>query len=176
MRAEAPPSDAPGRSAIRFDRGLHDRLVAAVLERFPTKTFGYLLATAPGGPPVDLALFETNVRNDRVWRPRFQSYGRYFVEHDDAGFVASSEESWRVQQEIWRRGLVEVGVFHSHQRHPANFSRIDYELHRRHMESLWHLIVSMRNPRYPRLRAFSVGARGVRELDVLVEDASGAGR
>ena len=33
-------------------------------------------------------------------------------------------------------------------------------------ENLWHLIVSMRNPLLPQLRAFSVSRRGVRELGV----------
>jgi len=62
--------------------------------------------------------------------------------------------------------MFEVGVFHSHQRHPANFSRIDYDMHRRRFEKLWHVIISMRNPRLPQVRAFEVLPSGVRELDV----------
>jgi proteasome lid subunit RPN8/RPN11 len=160
------PGAQTAECAIRFERDLYDRLVSTVQTRFPIKTFGYLLAEPGSSHPVDFIVFERNVRNDDEWRPRFESYGRYFVEHHDAGFVASAQESLRMQREIWQRGLAEVGVFHSHQRHPANFSRIDYELHLTRFDRLWHLIVSMRNPRYPRLRAFSVAEEGVRELPV----------
>jgi len=135
-----------------------------VRSRFPRKTFGYLLGEAGTRRPCDFILFEDNVRNAERWQSKFHAYGRYFVEHDDAGFVASAEESWRVQQEIWERGLEEVALFHTHQRHPANFSRIDYELHLAHSPTLWHLIISLRNPMRPRLRAFDVADGRVHEL------------
>jgi hypothetical protein len=32
---------------------------------------------------------------------------------------------------------------------------------------LWHLIISMRNPRIPQIRAFSVAGEGVRELTIV---------
>jgi proteasome lid subunit RPN8/RPN11 len=145
---------------------LQERLLATVAARHPTKSFGYLISDRDATHPTDFVLFEQNVRNDAVWKPRFEAYGRYFVEHDDAGFVAAPEESWRLQKEIWRRGMFEVAVFHSHQRHPANFSRIDYDTHLSRFSALWHLIVSMRNPELPQIRAFSVSQGGVRELHV----------
>ena len=154
---------------VLIPTGLQTRLVHAVAERFPQKAFGYLVSDCGFCEPTDFVLFDGNVRNDRAWKPRFEAYGRYFVENADAGFVATAEESWRIQQELVRRDLFEVAIFHSHQRHAANFSRIDYELHLRWFESLWHLIISMRNPRYPRLRAFSVSRTGVRELAVAGE-------
>ena len=49
--------------------------------------------------------------------------------------------TWRIQKRVWARGLEQVGVFHSHRRHPANFSLIDYRLHMRNCEGLWHMIV-----------------------------------
>jgi proteasome lid subunit RPN8/RPN11 len=145
---------------------LRERLLATIAARHPTKSFGYLLTDLDAARPTDFVLFEQNVRNDAGWKPRFEGYGRYFVEHDDAGFVAAPEESWRLQKEIWRREMFEVAVFHSHQRHPANFSRIDYDTHLSRFSALWHLIVSMRNPRLPQIRAFSVSAAGVRELRI----------
>jgi proteasome lid subunit RPN8/RPN11 len=90
------------------------------------------------------------------------------VDHADAGFVATPEETWRLQKEIWSRGMVEVAAFHSHQRHPANFSEIDYHMHMRRFPDLWHLIVSMRNPQLPQVRAVAVSERGVRELPVSI--------
>jgi len=156
--------------AVVLRSDLHDRLLDTALARFPTKTFGYLLAEESRFEPVDFVIFDENIRNDSGWRPRFEAYGEYFVRHSDAGFVATAEEAWAVHQEIARRGLAEVAVFHTHQRHAANFSRIDYELHLRMFESLWHLIVSLRNPCYPRLRAFDVTSSGVRELPLIVGD------
>lgn len=147
---------------------LRDRLVETITARFPEKSFGYLLSEERSDAPTDFVLFEGNIRNDAVWRPEFESYGRYFVNHSDAGFVATPEETWRIQREISARGLVEVGVFHSHQRHPANFSQIDYEMHVQRFQSLWHMIVSLRNPRFPQVRVYAVAPDGVRELRVRV--------
>jgi proteasome lid subunit RPN8/RPN11 len=45
-------------------------------------------------------------------------------------------------------------MFHSHRRQPANFSHIDYRLH--NPAYPWHLIVAMREPQRPVLRAFEV--------------------
>jgi formylglycine-generating enzyme required for sulfatase activity/proteasome lid subunit RPN8/RPN11 len=125
--------------------------------------------------PTDFILFNTNIRNSETWKTTFESYGQYFVEHEDAGFVATPEESWQVQNEIWQRGMVEVGVFHSHLRHPANFSGIDFDLHTQRFDNLWHLIISMRNPHLPQLRAFAVSPAGVRELPVLTPARSTPG-
>ena len=158
--------------AIVLTSELRDRLLAVVRDRFPTKSFGYFVSDGPAERPTDFIVFEGNVRNDRTWKPEFETYGRYFVDHSDAGFVATPEEAWAVQQEIFRRGVVEVGIFHSHQRHPANFSRIDYEMHLKRFEPLWHLIVSVRTPAYPRLRAFSVATTGVRELDIKISESA----
>jgi proteasome lid subunit RPN8/RPN11 len=154
------------RREVVLAESLHDRLVATIAERFPRKTFGYLLSHGDPWQASDFVVFEDNIRNGREWKGHFQAYGRYFVDHDDAGFVATPDESWRVQCEIWERGMVEVGVFHSHQRHPANFSRIDYEMHLSRFERLWHLIVSMRNPAMPQVRAFAVRRGCVEEVPV----------
>lgn len=144
--------------------GLVERLASTVLERLPRKSFGYLLAAADSAIASDFVLFEENVRNSADWKGRFESYGQYFIEHDDAGFVATPEESWRAQQEVWRRGETQVGVFHSHLRHPANFSGIDYDMHVERFEDLWHMIVSMRNPAMPQVRLYAVSRDGVHEM------------
>lgn len=146
-----------------------ERLIKTIRERLPQKSFGYLLSAGNPRTAEDFLLFEGNLRNDDEWQGRFHAYGQYFVDHDDAGFVATPEETWRLQKEIWRRGLVEVGVFHSHLRHPGNFSQIDYEMHLARFHNLWHLIVSMRNPELPQVRAFAASRAGVREL-VLTPD------
>lgn len=155
---------------IAMSPQLHDRVVAMVRHRFPVKSFGYFLTDLDRWRPTDVLLFEgANLRNDRDWQPEFHAYGDYFVEHDDAGFVATPEESWQRQKEIWARGLEEVGVFHTHQRHPANFSLIDYEMHVGRLGSLWHMIISLRNPEQPQLRAFDVVDGRVRELAVVAD-------
>jgi proteasome lid subunit RPN8/RPN11 len=157
------------KDAIVLTESLCERLLAVVAERHPQKSFGYLLSATGPRRPTDFVTFEGNMRNSAGWRRKFESFGRYFVDHADAGFVTTPEESWRVAQEIAARGLDEVALFHTHQRHPANFSRVDYELHMSRFHNLWHLIVSMRNPELPQLRAFAVSSAGVRELPLRVE-------
>jgi formylglycine-generating enzyme required for sulfatase activity/proteasome lid subunit RPN8/RPN11 len=136
----------------------------------PVKSFGFLISPDESGTPTDFVLFESNIRNSDSWKSRFEAYGPYFVQHDDAGFVATPEESWRLQKAIWKRGMVEVAVFHSHLRHPANFSQIDYELHMQRFDNLWHLIISARNPELTQMRAFDVSRDGVRELALVSEE------
>jgi proteasome lid subunit RPN8/RPN11 len=147
---------------------LRGALVAAIRERHPRKSFGYLVSDdEETRQPTDFFLFEANDRNSDRWKSEFEAYGQYFVDHDDAGFVATPEETLAVHNEMVRRRVFEVGIFHSHQRHPANFSMVDYEMHLRYFETLWHLIVSMRTPAYPRLRAFVPTRSGVVELPLL---------
>lgn len=157
-------SALPVSSTLPAAPELIERLTSTVLERLPRKSFGYLLSKVGSATATDFVMFEDNVRNSDDWKGRFESYGRYFVEHDDAGFVATPEEAWRVQQEIWNKEEVEVGVFHSHLRHPANFSGIDYDMHVERFDDLWHLIVSMRNPALPQVRAYAVSRDRVREM------------
>jgi proteasome lid subunit RPN8/RPN11 len=150
---------------------VHDRLTAEVLRRYPAKSFGYLVSDGEPARPTGFIMFEENLRNDERWRREFESRGRYFVEHGDAGFVAAPEESLRIHRQLARQGVQEVAVFHTHRRHPGNFSDIDYDLHISRFGSLWHLIISLRNVHLPQLRAFAVSASGVRELEVLVDGA-----
>jgi proteasome lid subunit RPN8/RPN11 len=147
---------------------LHDRLLKAVLSRYPHKSFGYLTSESTPNRPTDFVVFKENVRNNDDWRGVFESRGRYFIDHPDAGFVASPEESWRVQKYLFEKGRSEVAVFHTHLRHPGNFSDVDYELHISRFGLLWHLIISLRNIRMPQMRAFAVSKTKVRELNIRV--------
>jgi proteasome lid subunit RPN8/RPN11 len=160
--------------AVVLSGTVADRLLATVLSRHPRKSFGYLVSQGDAWTATDFLLFQANIRNDESWRGEFESYGGYFREHNDAGFVATPEEAWRVQKELWARGAVEIGVIHTHRRHPANFSRIDYEMHLERYQSLWHLIISLRNPHRPQLRAFSVSERGVSELEIITSPGAEA--
>jgi proteasome lid subunit RPN8/RPN11 len=98
-----------------------------------------------------------NRRNDPRLRPAFEAQGSYFKAYDDAGFVADSRELLQVHQQLERRGLEAVAMFHSHRRQPANFSHIDYRLH--NPAYPWHLIAAFRQPERPVLRAFLVDKR-----------------
>lgn len=154
---------------------VRDGLLAAIVARFPRKSFGYLVSEQDPLTAGDFVLFEANVRNEPAWRRRFEAYGQYFVDNDDAGFVASPHEAWAAQKALWTRGLREIAVFHTHRRHPANLSSVDRDLHLDRFPALWHLIVSLRNPQLPQLRAFAVGRDGVREMriDTSTEAADG---
>src|SRR5690349_18692031 len=98
---------------ILFSSKLYERLLSAVQERFPKKSFGYLVSDKGNRHATDFLLFQDNVRNDERWRDEFETRGRYFTTYHDAGFVAAPEETWRIQKEIWSRGLVEVAAFHT---------------------------------------------------------------
>jgi proteasome lid subunit RPN8/RPN11 len=147
---------------------LYDRMLATAISRYPRKSFGYVVSDSAPDRPTDFILFQENIRNHTDWRSEFESRGRYFVEHPDAGFVATPDESWRIQKLLHARNLHEVAVFHTHRRHPGSFSGVDYDLHIRRFRSLWHMIISLRNPRLPQLRAFAVSETGVRELVVQI--------
>ena len=154
---------------------LYEQFLAVIRARHPRKSFGYILSDSEPTSVADFLLFDENIRNDREWKPEFESYGLYFVDHGDAGFVATPEESWRRQKEIWARGMFEIGVFHSHQRHPANFSRIDFDMHVQRFPDLWHMIVSMRNPEMPQVRVFAPCDGRVREVPLEVDDGGQGG-
>jgi proteasome lid subunit RPN8/RPN11 len=156
---------------LAFNRSHSDLVLARnVVDRFLTraeaihdsglKSYGLFVAD-PGsaGFPFtacDAVFFdpEKNRRNDPRLRSAFEAQGSYFRSYDDAGFVADSRELLLVHQQLERRGLEAVAMFHSHRRQPANFSHIDYRLH--NPAYPWHLILSMREPRRPVLRAFEV--------------------
>src|SRR5438105_11067983 len=74
--------DAP----IVLSASLQERLVATVQRRHPQKSYGYLISDVDARTPTDFILFEGNIRNSDAWKDKFEYYGRYFVEHDDAGF------------------------------------------------------------------------------------------
>jgi proteasome lid subunit RPN8/RPN11 len=124
------------------------------------KSYGLFVAdpNASGYPftASDVIFFDPakNRRNDPRIRPAFEAQGRYFKAYDDAGFVADSGEVLAVYQQLERQGREAVAMFHSHRRQPANFSHIDYRLH--NPAYPWHLIVAMREPQRPVLRAFAV--------------------
>jgi proteasome lid subunit RPN8/RPN11 len=153
---------------ILLPTSLYNQLTQEVLGRYPRKSFGYLVSEFGPSRPTGFVLFDDNIRNDDDWRDEFESRGRYFVDHPDAGFVATAEESWRIHKLLLDRGLSEIAVFHTHRRHPGNFSDIDYDLHISRFATLWHLIISLRNPRMPQLRVFNVTNAGVSEVEMRV--------
>jgi formylglycine-generating enzyme required for sulfatase activity/proteasome lid subunit RPN8/RPN11 len=165
------PGRLPGDDVVELSSSLLSSLLDYVTQRYPAKCFGYLAAPAGQSRPSEFFAFTENVRNSRRWKNEFESRGRYFVDHPDAGFVATEEESFAVQRQLLRRNLREVALFHTHRRHPGNFSDIDYELHVGRSAEIWHLIISLRNPRQPQVRAFAATGHGVRELKVVVPAA-----
>jgi sulfatase modifying factor 1 len=136
---------------------LVDDILAYVVVRYPGKSFGYLAAPVGDDQPSAFIGFEEGRR------PDFESRG-----HPDAGFVATEDESRRVQRRLVRSNLHEVAMFHTHRRHPGNFSEIDYDLHVSRSAKMWHLVISLRNPEQPQLRAFATTDEGVAELRVSV--------
>jgi proteasome lid subunit RPN8/RPN11 len=163
MRLSSPAArdDAPGPHVV-----LPSSMMDRFLERLRTvhavglKSFG-LLVSDPADPAFpyrvsDVVFFDPsrNRRNEPGMRAAFHAQGTYFRSYDDAGFVADSAEVFAVDRELEARALEPVAMFHTHRRQPANFSHIDYRLH--NPAYRWHLIISMRDPRRPQVRAFAV--------------------
>jgi hypothetical protein len=133
---------------------------AAQIHRAGLKSYGLLIAEpgAAGYPftATDVVFLDSrkNRRNDPGHRAAFRAQGDYFRQFDDAGFVADPADLLAVCRAIDDSGRQIVAPFHSHRRQPANFSLIDYRLH--NPAFAWHLIISLRDPRYPVLQPFRV--------------------
>jgi proteasome lid subunit RPN8/RPN11 len=147
---------------VRLPDPVRHRLVstATAVHAAGLKSFG-LLAAAPEHPDFpftasDVVFFDPlrNRRNDPTNRAAFEAQGEYFRSYDDAGFVADAGEVLEVFRRLEEAGLEAVAMFHAHRRQPANFSVIDFRLHNPAIP--WHLIISLRDPRHPVLRAFAV--------------------
>jgi proteasome lid subunit RPN8/RPN11 len=147
---------------VRLPDPVRRRLVATVsaVHAAGLKSFGLLLA-APDHPDFpftasDVVFFDParNRRNDPAIRAAFEAQGEYFRSYDDAGFVADAGEVLEVFRRVEASGLEVVAMFHAHRRQPANFSVIDFRLHSPAIP--WHLIISLRDPGHPVLRAFAV--------------------
>ena len=159
--APLPDQTFPDREVL-LQEGLLDRLLHRALKVHAEglKAFGLLVAAPdePGYPycASDVVIFDPthNRRNHPSVRPAFEAQGSYFRAYEDAGFVADSAEVLAVHRRLEARGLEPVALFHTHRRQPANFSSIDYRLH--NPAYAWHLIISLREPRVPVLRAFAV--------------------
>lgn len=153
---------------IEISNFLLERFIRDVRSRLPKKSFGYFVSDRPGGQPVDYVLFE---QDDRLKESeRFENFGEYYKNHLDAGFIATAEETWMVEQKLRKHNLYKVGMFHGHRRQPAIFSSVDKALHP--SESLWHLILAVRNPEMPQIRVFKVREDKTYELEVTVLQSS----
>lgn len=148
---------------IPFNKKLLKAFTRDVVSMFPKKAFGFFLSSVTDGLPSEYIFFKKNVRSE--YNDLFLEYGKYFVNHHDAGFITTPEESYQVERYIQRKKLYKVGVFHSHQRHPALISDIDADLHPH--KSLWHLIISLRNPAYPIIKVFSIENRFIEEVHLV---------
>lgn len=147
---------------VRLPDPVRRRLVstASAVHAEGLKSFGLLVAS-PEQPHFpftasDVVFFDPlrNRRNDPAMRAAFEAQGQYFRSYDDAGFVADAGQVLDVFRRVEEAGLEVVAMFHAHRRQPANFSVIDFRLHNPAIP--WHLIISLRDPEHPVLRAFAV--------------------
>jgi hypothetical protein len=161
---------------VRFSEDVLARLLRTTRAAHAAglKSFGLLLADpqAPGFPFVatDVVFFDPtrNRRNDPAMRQAFEAQGEYFRAYDDAGFVADAAELLEVYRRLDDCGLEAVALFHVHRRQPANFSVIDFRLH--NPAYAWHLIISLRDPAHPVLRAFAVRKDLTSEFGISADD------
>lgn len=148
-----------------FSEDLLNKFINQVKNKYPKKSFGYFLSDQDKGQPDSYIIFNDDVRNEM--KDEFEQYGNYYKRNQDAGFLTSQEEMYKVHKMISSEGKYIVGVFHSHQRHPAIFSKVDVDLHP--SNKLWHLIISLRNFDYPETKVFSLDDGRVRQIPYVVE-------
>jgi len=137
---------------IVISRSLVNKFIIELKRRYPRKTLGYFISSTKLGEPEDFIIFENNDIEAR--NKVFDSYGAYYKIHQDAGCIATPDESLRVEKILKERKLFPVGVFHTHNRMPTLFNYVDQELHI--SPYLWHIICSFRNYELPQIRAYTL--------------------
>lgn len=147
---------------LNLDMKLISNFISDVKKKFPLKSFGYFLSSSVAGEVDDYIVFQNDIRNEM--KEDFEAYGNYYIRNNDAGFLATPEETFKIHKQLKDKKKYIVGVFHSHQRHPAIFSKVDINLHP--SEDLWHLIISLRNFDIPEIKAFIVQSTIPKELKI----------
>lgn len=147
---------------IEISDTLLNKFIKEVKLKYPLKSFGYFLSSEVNGDPIDFILFSEDDRKKES--NKFKSFGKYYETHSDAGFISTTEETWKVEKMLMEKGLYKVGVYHSHRRQPAIFSSVDKQLHP--TESLWHLIIALRNLDDPQIKIFAINNGKVEEACV----------
>lgn len=149
--------------SVEFKDSLMRDFIDEVKLQFPKKAFGFFLSTQPYGAPTEYIIMKEDHKDDMM--DKFYDYGNYYLDHRDAGFLTSVEETIHIEKYIRTNNLHKVGVFHSHQRHPAILAKVDVDLHP--SPNVWHLLISLRTLEYPQVRIFSVSsAKRVTEVDI----------
>lgn len=149
--------------SVLLDHALARQFVEEVKDQYPKKAFGFFLSDERSGAPTEYIIMKEDQRNNML--DKFYDYGNYYLDHKDAGFLTSPEEMVHVEKYIRTRRLYKVGVFHSHQRHPAILTTVDVDMHP--SPEMWHLLISLRTVEYPQIRIFSVdSAKRVGEVDI----------
>lgn len=117
------------------------------------KRFGYLLSS--GGEIVDdYYIFKYDDRRKDDVKKQFKKIGKYYEYNDNAGFLATINETFQFEKYCLTNNVKKVAVFHVHLRHPNVFTKADWDLHP--SNDLKHLIVSLRNKNYPKYEVFTI--------------------
>lgn len=149
--------------SVVLNRTLAQQFVNEVKAQYPKKAFGFFLSNERSGAPTEYIIMKEDQKDNMM--DKFYDYGNYYLDHKDAGFLTSPEETVRVEKYIRNSHLHKVGVFHSHQRHPAILAKVDVDLHP--SPEVWHLLISLRTVEYPQICIFSVdSAKRVGEVDI----------
>ena len=151
---------------LPIDKLIFEKFLSDVKAKYPLKAFGYFVSASENDYPCEYILFNKDIRDEM--KDEFEAYRDYYVRNDDAGFLATEQEILNVHRRLHREGKHIVGVFHSHQRHPAIFSTVDMDLHP--SNALWHMIISLRNYNYPIVKVFKIKNDRVSELQMIYRE------
>lgn len=126
----------------------------SLLREYPRKTFGFLYANEGETSVADYYIFHDDDRSKEEVARSFESIGEYYRHNSNAGFLATATEVVAENEHRKAMRYRRVAAFHTHLRHPAYFAEVDQQLHP--LPSLWHFLVSLRNPAHPELAAFMI--------------------
>ncbi|MGL6063997.1 MAG: Mov34/MPN/PAD-1 family protein [Fusobacteriaceae bacterium] len=112
---------------ININEKLLKKFILEVQNKYPMKSFGYFICGLEKNDPEDYIIIKNDVRENM--EKEFEEYGKYYIRNKDARFLSGEMETIEIHKKLLKEKKKIIGVFHSHQRHPAIFSTVDLELH-----------------------------------------------
>jgi proteasome lid subunit RPN8/RPN11 len=88
------------------------------------------------------------------------------ADHSPTSYSLEREQQYRILKDIEDRGLELVAIYHSHPSSPATPS--DKDIEQAYYPEACYLVVSLKDPLEPQIRAFRVTEHGAVEEDMAV--------
>ena len=137
------------------------------------KKFPFALAGIFYGKKIisDYYFFQKNVRSNREYSDFFEQYGEFYKDNR-FGFVLDSREQLKLMRDIEMQDKKILAVFHTHIIRKAIPTKIDLDLAYPD-PGIFHVIIAMRNPRKPDVRAFKFINQQFEKIKIVTKKLTG---